>query len=94
MKYELGNALRGFAYGEFESIDEAWTILSNRFLLSYPNKTGRTVLMSVQEENKYGFTEYIKCKDGITDISYVPPCTMLKHFPNLEKHYTRLISEM
>lgn len=44
--YELGNCLRGFFSGEFETDDEAWEALGKRFDESFPSRDGRTVLMT------------------------------------------------
>ena len=68
--YRLGNCLRGSFDGEFSSIDEAWEILSARFLQSFPTDSGggRNVIMKVQKENEFGFEEYILCKTGITSL--------------------------
>lgn len=43
--YELGNDLRGFYSGEFESDDEAWEVLSDRFNRAFPSLKGRHVHM-------------------------------------------------
>lgn len=41
--YELGNCLRGYFGGEFESDDQAWQTLSERFNRAYPSRGGREV---------------------------------------------------
>jgi hypothetical protein len=41
--YELGNCLRGYFMGEFESDDEAWETLSERFNRAFPSRDGREV---------------------------------------------------
>lgn len=43
--YEVGNCLRGFFGGEFETDDEAWATLCKRFDESFPSRGGRDVLM-------------------------------------------------
>lgn len=43
--YEVGNCLRGYAYGTFPDADEAWNVLSDRFNQSYPSREGRQVEM-------------------------------------------------
>ncbi len=42
-KYELGNSLRGYFSGQFETDEEAWNILSERFNNAYPSRCGREV---------------------------------------------------
>jgi hypothetical protein len=44
--YELGNCLRGYFSGEFDSDDEAWRVLSERFNRGFPSRSGRTIQMS------------------------------------------------
>lgn len=68
-KYVAGNWLRGSFEGEFSSIDEAWSYLSNRFLLSFPSKSRRQIYMKVKEKNQYGFEDWILCKAGFTEIN-------------------------
>lgn len=41
--YELGNCLRGYFFGDFESDDEAWAVLSEKFNAAYPSREGRQV---------------------------------------------------
>lgn len=41
--YELGNCLRGWCGGSFESDDEAWRVLSERFNNAFPSRSGRDV---------------------------------------------------
>ena len=67
-KYLLGNWLRGAFEAEFNSLEEAWEWLSDRFLLSYPSEGGRHVLMYVYEPNEYGFTEKKLCKKDVTSL--------------------------
>ena len=44
--YELGNCLRGFIGGRFETDDEAWDALSAEFNERYPSRGGREVVLS------------------------------------------------
>lgn len=44
--YELGNCLRGFIGGKFESDDEAWDALSAEFNERYPSRGGREVVLT------------------------------------------------
>lgn len=44
--YTLGNALRGELAGRFETDDEAWDELSERFNNLYPSRDGRTVYLT------------------------------------------------
>lgn len=49
--YQLGNCLRGYSGGEFDTDEEAWDVLSKRFDNSYPSRCGREVeLMKVIRE--------------------------------------------
>ena len=73
-----GNWLRGFYEGEFESIEEAWSFLSNRFLLAYPTKGTRTFYMKIHEENKYGIKELMVCKEGDTEVNSLKKEEVLK----------------
>lgn len=71
-EFKLGNCLRGHFGGTFTSIEEAWDVLSRRFLMSYPvepESSGRFVQMYVSEPNKYGITQQIICKEGNTSLS-------------------------
>lgn len=71
--YVAGNWLRGYFEGEFETLDEAWSYLSNRFLLAYPSAGGRHISMWVREPNTYGVVELVCCKfDVITEINDLP----------------------
>jgi len=68
--YCAGNWLRGAFEGEFSSIEEAWSYLSKRFLLSFPTDDlngVRTIEMQVKEKNKYGFEQFLTCKRGETE---------------------------
>ena len=67
-RYKLGNCLRGHAEGNFSSMEEALFVLSRRFLISFPSKTGRRVQMYVKEENPYGFKEFMTCFEGTTSL--------------------------
>lgn len=69
--YILGNCLRGYFDGNFSSLEDAWKILSYRFLKSYPCSVGRDVIMYVVEENSYGILQYIICRYGITSLEKV-----------------------
>ena len=69
----LGNCLRGCFEGDFTSQEKAWKILSARFLMSYPAREGRSVLMWVHEENQYGMMDTIKCQVGVTSLAEVSP---------------------
>lgn len=73
-RYIGGNWLRGFYEGEFETIEEAWSYLSRRFLLAYPTEKGggRAFYMKVMEENKYGIEQLTICKEGVTEINDLP----------------------
>lgn len=71
VQYRLGNCLRGHFEGYFQTMEEAWEVLSQRFLLSYPvtpNSKGRHVQMYVFEENRHGFHEWVLCKDENTHL--------------------------
>lgn len=68
-KYILGNWLRGYVEGEFTTLDEAWSFLSTRFLLSWPSEGGRHVCMWVNEPNEYGFTQSTLCKQDFTELN-------------------------
>jgi hypothetical protein len=70
-KFIIGNCLRGCFEGEFTSIETAWRVLSARFLLSYPSADGRNVLMWVREQNVYGITSNVLCKQGVTSTAPV-----------------------
>lgn len=69
-RYKIGNCLRGYFEGNFENIDDAWEILSRRFLMSYPveGEGGRFVQMLVTELNHYGIEQSIVCKCGDTAV--------------------------
>ena len=70
--YRAGNWLRGFFEGEFSSIEEAWSYLSKRFIISFPtNKPDgqRHIYMSVKDNNKFGFNQYLQCKVGYTELN-------------------------
>lgn len=69
LTYVGGNWLRGFAEGEFKSIEEAWSYLSKCFLLSFPSPTGRSFYMYVQKKNEFGFEQLVLCKEGMTEIN-------------------------
>lgn len=77
-KYLGGNWLRGFYQGEFESIDEAWSFLSNRFLLAYPTTGDRTFYMKVHEKNNYGVMDWSVCKEGVTEKNDLDKDEVLK----------------
>jgi hypothetical protein len=68
--YVLGNHLRGFFEGAFSSVDEAWSILSRRFLLSYPTESGngRSVIMKTKATNVFGYQDWATCKEGVTAL--------------------------
>lgn len=42
-QYQCGNCLRGHFFGEFESDEGAWAVLSDRFNKAYPSRSGREV---------------------------------------------------
>jgi hypothetical protein len=68
--YRAGNALRGVFYGKFKSIDEAWSYLSTRFLISFPTDDpdgARSIELQVEENNSYGFKQFLTCKRGETE---------------------------
>jgi hypothetical protein len=67
-KFKLGNSLWEYTpkTNEFNSVDEAWNVLSNAFARSRtqdPNKEFK-VYLHVYEANKYGFMEWTLCKEG------------------------------
>jgi len=68
-KYRAGNWLRGFFEGEFSSIEEAWSYLSTRFLISFPTDDNgiRNIYMMVKEKNPYGIEQFLLCKEGMTE---------------------------
>lgn len=71
-KYRAGNFLRGFFEGEFTSMEEAWSYLSKRILISYPTETPdgqREIYMEVEEMNPYGYNVYTKCIEGLTELN-------------------------
>ena len=71
-KYKAGNCLRGGFEGEFSSIKKAWSYLSKRFLISYPtDEPGgrRHIYMQVKEVNKYGFNQWLTCKEEETELN-------------------------
>jgi hypothetical protein len=77
--YTLGNWLRGFCEGRFESEGEAWRWLSRRFLLSFPCKAGRLVSMYVTEVNPYGHEQRLICRKGeLTWRGHLPKAQVLK----------------
>lgn len=41
--YELGNILRGWVYGDYETDEEAWKALSRVFNKMFPSEGGRGV---------------------------------------------------
>lgn len=41
--YELGNCLRGYFNGMFETADEAWDVMSAQFNEAFPSRCGREV---------------------------------------------------
>jgi hypothetical protein len=54
-RYELGNMLRGYFSGEFETDEEAWAVLSERFNTAYPSRNGRSV--ELRKRIRVGQTE-------------------------------------
>lgn len=82
-KYILGNWMRGGVEGQFESLDEAWEWLSDRFLMVNPAEQGRHVHLYVYEPNPYGSElgeVKTMCKSGVTSL--------YKHYP-IEEVFTR-----
>lgn len=69
LTYVGGNWLRGFAEGEFKSMEQAWSYLSTCFLLSFPCPTGRSFYMYVKKKNEFGFEQLLICKEGLTEIN-------------------------
>jgi len=70
--YRAGNWLRGFFEGEFDSIEQAWSYLSKRFLISFPtdSKNGtRWIGMMVKDINKFGIEQFLNCKEGQTELN-------------------------
>lgn len=72
--YELGNCLRGYYSGEFETDDEAWNELSDRFNRGFPSHRGRSVEM--RKTVRIGLTSggnaepdpfYAKLKEAMTE---------------------------
>lgn len=41
--YQLGNCLRGYFTGDFETDEEAWDVLSEQFNNAFPSRGGREV---------------------------------------------------
>lgn len=67
--YYLGNCLRGYFEGTFDSVIYAHKILSARFLKSFPTekKNGsRSIEIYVREVNHYGYEDVILCYKGET----------------------------
>lgn len=52
--YELGNALRGWFSGKFNTDQEAWNVLGDRFNRGFPSREGRTVQLT--KTVRYGRT--------------------------------------
>ncbi|MCK5021183.1 MAG: hypothetical protein KAS32_29505 [Candidatus Peribacteraceae bacterium] len=69
--YYLGNLLRGYFEGEFESIEEAWNALCARFNQSFPSTGGRYVYLWIEKVNEYGFNDATPCKKGISNVDEV-----------------------
>ena len=58
-KYKLGNWMRCFFEGEFESLEEAWRILSHK---QYENwNVLFRAYMYVYEVNDYGIWDWVRC---------------------------------
>lgn len=73
-RFVAGNWLRGYYEGTFASLEEAWSFLSTRFLLSYPSEgAGRHIGMWVEEPNAYGIKELIQCKQDVTERNSLDP---------------------
>lgn len=66
--YYLGNCLRGYTEGDFESIDEAWRVLGGVFHSAYPSEGGRSCHLYIEEVNKYGYKDATPCKNGTCNI--------------------------
>jgi len=71
MRFVIGNFLRGWFEGKFETIDEAVKGLGERFTISYPTcdgsnkldlKGGRSTILYVYEENEYDLRQFLKCR--------------------------------
>lgn len=71
-RFIIGNWLRGYFEGEFESIEVAWSYLSKKFLMSFPAEKGRHVGLWVEEENRYGFKSINLCKEDVTELNAIP----------------------
>jgi hypothetical protein len=58
--YELGNYLRGWFSGTFESDDEAWSLLSARFDARFLSPAGRAVVLKkgIREDKTPGVPGY------------------------------------
>ena len=89
LRYQLGNILRGTVEGEFKSLEEAWDILSYRFMLSYPTESGggRSVHMSVQEKNKFGYDQFIQCRVDECSTNKIDDIFMVSYFPALIRYF-------
>lgn len=66
--YYMGNCLRGYYEGKFETFEEAFKVLSARFYLSFPSSSGRSVLMYCEEINKYGLEDRLLCYRGTASM--------------------------
>ncbi|MHD0644075.1 hypothetical protein ACYPKM_00395 [Pseudomonas aeruginosa] len=71
-QYHLGNCLRDFFTGEFDTMEEAFTMLSARFLLAYPNKGGLVISLLRREQNCFGNTSVTEVFFGVTCLDPVP----------------------
>jgi len=80
-RYRAGNCLRGWFEGNFSNIDEAWSYLSTRILISFPtddNDGVRSIVMFVEEINNYGFAGFTQCKQGETERNKLRRTRVLK----------------
>lgn len=91
-RYVLGNFLRGAYEGEFETLEEAWEWLSDRFLLSYPSEGGRHVQMYVYEPNPYGLGNGVQtlCKQEYTSLIKHPKEEVLERCKKSDIPWTSL----
>jgi hypothetical protein len=76
--FVAGNWLRGYFEGYFISVDEAWSYLSSRFLLSFPSTGGRAIGMWVKKKNEYGYEQLLLCKSGNTEKNKLSRLSVLR----------------
>ena len=73
--YSLGNCLRGYIYGHFETDEEAWNVLRVQFDLAFPSRAGREVELRrntiLQASTRHSYEEALA--DVTFTSSRVPP---------------------